>query len=357
MPMPIPVQTITPGRSLPLSLGNPLSVAALVLYNQSPNELTVIYGSGGLTIPPYVGDCIYLNDSNYSGQITITPTSLSSAANAPSSVVTGYTYAAGETVRGTFPVNLGQLTNVGNGSLPVTSAQAVINDGNAPLTTVVEATQTGQTTSSLKMLNDGTVLVAPLSAGALLDAIDITPGGAVTKATGVFGDSANPANWLFHGIADQVPASGVQSGALAAGVTVTAAQVGTGYPAADIAAGTLVGGVHLTSLTSDGGALTSDGSGNLTAATVTTKTVYAKPTASNDAIFVYRTTGTLAETIGDNGSGFYIYDQVNGGFALEGITKTANVMTDRNTTVQANRIFTGTTTPTSPAIGDIWCNA
>ncbi len=122
--------------------------------------------------------------------------------------------------------------------------------------------------------------------------------------------------------------------------------------AANVAAGTLVSGVDLTSISSDGGTITSNGSGTLQA-----KILQAKPTASSDAIFIYTDTGTLTETLGDNGGGFYVYDQVNAGYALKGIQKGKNVMTTRSGALQANQIFTGTSTPSSPNTGDIWVDA
>jgi hypothetical protein len=70
----------------------------------------------------------------------------------------------------------------------------------------------------------------------------------------------------FHGPADSansVAPGNITSGTLAAGVTVPFAQVTSGYPAGNIGSGTLASGVHLTSINSDGGNVTSDGSGNM----------------------------------------------------------------------------------------------
>ncbi len=322
MPTPIPTQTVTAGQTFQLDLGGPQLVGALVLYNQSPLELNVSYG-GGITIPPFVGDAVYLNNSNYSGTITITPTAISSANNAPSSIITGYTFAPGEPIHGTFPVSLGQLVNVGNGSLPVTSAQAVINDGNAAGTTVVEATQVGQSSSSLFADNSGDFFVKPLSAGTLLEAIYVTAGNATNKASGVFGDVNNPGLWLFHGTADQVPAAGVQ-------------------------VGTMVGGVAMSYIDSDAGLITSSGSGFL----------QIHPTAGYDAIELISKAGTAYTCFigyGDNtygaGVGLYAYDTAGAGFVFSAGTK-SSITFGGNVTAGGGSVYT--TAVAGKAAGDLY---
>lgn len=90
--------------------------------------------------------------------------------------------------------------------------------------------------------------------------------------------------------------------------------------------------------------------------TIAGKTLTLKPTANNDAIVLCDSAGTIGAAIGNASTGFYVYDEIGGAFALQGITKTANVMTNRSGTVQANTVFTGTSTPTAHQVGDIWLN-
>jgi hypothetical protein len=59
------------------------------------------------------------------------------------------------------------------------------------------------------------------------------------------------------------------------------------------------------------------------------------------------------------GSGFYIFDSLQNGFILHGLNSNANVMTFNTNGLGpvAQRIFTGTVTPTGATNGDIWINA
>lgn len=249
-------QSITAGQSVPVSAGSRSTVGAVVLFNESNTLIRVAWGGSAQWLPAWTGEVFYMNqDPGFTGTFTLVASTISSSGSAPSNIVAGQIYAPGEHVPGTYPVALVRQTNIGNGSLPVSQVQTVINDGSAAGTSVVEATQFGQATSSLSLKNDGTALLAPVSNGALLDVLQVTPGGAAAAATGSFGDAANPGNWALHGVADEVPASGVQAGTLGAGVAV---------PAANVQAGTLGSGVALTKISSDGGTINSDGFGNLT---------------------------------------------------------------------------------------------
>lgn len=82
----------------------------------------------------------------------------------------------------------------------------------------------------------------------------------------------------------------------------------------------------------DSGNITSDGAGNLTmgnltmgnlvaSGAVTANTVTLKPTASNDAIILYDSAGAVTAAIGNSSTGFYLYDEVGGGFAIQNLTK------------------------------------
>lgn len=261
----LPVQTLAAGASITVSAGSAGTVGAVVLYNESPNLVRVTWAGSSRWLPAWSGDVFYVNQApGFTGSFVLTAQSISSASNAPSTVIVGIAYAPGEPIPGTYPVALMRQTNVGNSTLPTTAAQSVINDGNAAGATVVEATQSGQTTSSLNLENNGAALLAPVSNGVLLSALVVTPGDASTAATGSFGDSANPTNWALHGVADQVPPAGIQTGTLPAGVTVPAANISGSIPSATDATNLTGGTLTATGAASlDSGVITTDGAGNM----------------------------------------------------------------------------------------------
>ncbi len=65
----------------------------------------------------------------------------------------------------TYPSSMVRQTNVGN-SIPVsTAANTLVNDGNAGGTQIVEATESGQTLSTVSLTNDGTLTLGNKGAG------------------------------------------------------------------------------------------------------------------------------------------------------------------------------------------------
>lgn len=157
--------------------------------------------------------------------------------------------------------------NIGNQSLNVSSVPELVNDGNNPNTTIIEATPSDQTGSALIVRNDGSAQWDILSASSQLQVLEVIRGDHVNaKATVVLGDVNDYTITSVYGTAEyanNVPAGGISgiipSGQIGVGYPATdlsgnlpssqisgiipASQISSGYPAGDIAAGALVAGV------------------------------------------------------------------------------------------------------------------
>lgn len=238
------------------------------LYNESGYLLQVtIPGYGSDYLPAWTGD-VWPLPPTFGGSVTVTPQSISSATGAPSSLVTATGYGKGERVPGQFPVSLARQVAVGN-QVSTTTNPSVQNDGNAAGTSVVEATQSGNTGgSNVSLLNDGTFTLAQWASSTLTKLLQVIPGAATALKLGSAAttvetlgnaqvDGALTVTGAIHGTADNasaVPAAGVAAGTLGAGVIVPAANVSgtvgsassaSSVPATGVTAGNLPSTVNV----------------------------------------------------------------------------------------------------------------
>ena len=137
-----------------------------------------------------------------------TPKNISSATSSPSSEALITCYTIGDVVVGHYPASLTRQTNIGNGVINTASTATLVNDGAAANTQIIESTPAGQSSSAFAFDNMGNITLRTLdnNVWAVVLSIVQNASGAATK--------------LFHGTTDNVPATGVTSGALGAGVTV-----------------------------------------------------------------------------------------------------------------------------------------
>lgn len=201
----LPQQTLTAGVATPVACGG--YATGVLIANESSLSLQVSFGSFSAWLPAWTIDYYDLTTIAANGNITLTPSMLSSAINAPSSVALLTVLAAGDKLTGTYPCALNRQTNLGNGSIATTTTNTLINDGSAAGTQIIETTPTGEATSAFVVDNSGNLTLRTLNSNVWAVILSIISGG------------ASPATALFHGIADNVPATGVTAGALPAGVT------------------------------------------------------------------------------------------------------------------------------------------
>ena len=258
-----------------LQTGQPIGVRAgrptLRLYNESGVGLQIALGVSSDRLPAGAWVDVKLNGEN-----KLIWTAEYVLAGAPVSLLLGTLYEAGEAIPqiptlGNSPIGIG-------GTVATTTGQSVKNDGNAPGTAVVEATPSDQASASVTINNDASGFLKVLSANVLRVILSVVRGNSgAGKATVQLGDAGDTSITTLYGtvgagsvvpaatVAGTLPAAQVGSGYPAGSIagTLPASQVGSGYPAADVAAGTLASGVDLTTLNSDAGKLTSDGSGSV----------------------------------------------------------------------------------------------
>lgn len=256
----------------------------LVLYNESGCGLNITFPEmGSSTFIPAGG---WRQFTLYGGITHATYEVEYALANAGVSKLVGVYYNAGEA--GTAPGILGNSPlNVAN-TIQTAGGTNVKDDTDPPGKSIIEATPTDQTASSWAMNNDASGFLQILSAGVLRKIFNFVRGNATTtKATVTLGDSGDPSILVLYGTATQAYATGLQSGAIPAGVTLAATQLTAGalpagvtlaptqlssgqvasgvtVPAGQVTGGTLPAGVLLTEITSDSSSITSDGGGTLT---------------------------------------------------------------------------------------------
>lgn len=142
-------------------------------------------------------------------------TPLSSQINPPSTIIIGEAYAPGEPVPESLP-NYDRLSNVGNQTLPTASTPALVNDGNAPNTEIIEATPSDQQASSWDFNNDGSGFLQVLSSGVLRNVLAIIRGNLTQEAQVTFGDPNDITMTTIHGTCDNAATAGQASSAVSA---------------------------------------------------------------------------------------------------------------------------------------------
>lgn len=202
----LPVETVAAGGYVDVGAGTSRTAATIVLYNESPNLVMVQWGASSMWLPAWTGDRFDMAlDAGYNGNFRLVGQSISTATGAPSSVVMGNVYAAGEHIPGTFPVALVRQTNLGN-SVPVsTSTNQVINDGNAAGTQVLEATPTGAGGSQAIITNQGAATlgggnVTLDTAGNLAGLASLSSDGGAVVSNGSGSLTAVAFNGRIHGV-------------------------------------------------------------------------------------------------------------------------------------------------------------
>lgn len=170
---------VSPGQQYTVPVGSTATVGAVVIANESPYALRVNSGASTQWIVAQTADIVLCNSMGFSGTLTIsTDNYLTNADSAPSFLIYLTTFAPGETIPGQYPAPLMRLAS-GSGGV----ANAIVNDGNSIGTNIIESTPAGSTQSYWLARNDGTLQVWALSNNVITEVINLTPGSSSVAAS------------------------------------------------------------------------------------------------------------------------------------------------------------------------------
>ena len=250
-----------------MSVGAADSGSKILLYNESPVNLTLDFFNGNQSIL-HAWEARYWTLDGDTKQIEWYISASLNVTNPPISIIIGELYRPDEKVEGAYPMALIRQASVGNpGGLATTSSgTTIVNDGNAAGVSIIETTVSGQTSSSVTLTNDALMKLAVVVAGMLVQVLKTSTTdpllqlGAVSHLVEILGNltvdgnttltgtttltgavtATNPANAIVAssvpggGVtgtvanatnAASVPASGIRNGALPTGVTIAGSQV------------------------------------------------------------------------------------------------------------------------------------
>lgn len=207
-------------------------IGKIVVWNESNWALDVTFTDGTTDLAPAWTATIF-NLLGPSGKITWTQDTQLTASTPPISKVWVVAYRNNEAIPGVFPLALVRQANLGNSVNLSTSTTSLVNDANALATQIIESTPTGAASSTISVLNDGTVVLKGDVAGVLTALLQTIPGAAAGASSVKLGDAARTVEVLG---ALQVDGNADTTGTL-----------------------TIDGASSL-----DNGQITSDGTGNLT---------------------------------------------------------------------------------------------
>ena len=149
------VQIFDPGTQTGDTFSIPQSSASgkFVIWNESNINLQIALQNGHSA---YVPAWTAVKFCGYTGNVNVTwqQQTVLQATSAPISQVVVVAYESQEDP-GTFPMALTRQSNVGNAIVNVSTATALVNDGNAAPQTIVEATVSGDAQSAVKLTNNG----------------------------------------------------------------------------------------------------------------------------------------------------------------------------------------------------------
>lgn len=245
--------------------------AQLAVFNESPYVIVLQINGITQNISPWLGRLIILPTITY--QISLTRGTALNSGSPPISDFYVECYAPGEPIAEQFPITLVRQANIGN-SVAVTNTQAIVNDGNAAGTSIIEATPASQGASSWALNNDASGFLQVLSANVLRKILNVVRGNTgAGHAVVDIGDTGDKAMMTYHGT--------------------------------------------LETISSDVGTVTSDGSGNVTAKSLTLQAPAGNP---NNDLFLKSTDGTGESAIGAlSGSvPFFVFDAIGGDFVIQG---------------------------------------
>lgn len=187
MPTPLTPVTLTPGITSPTPLINLGAIQAVKLTNGSPFDLTVTgFGAsgGGLIVPAGMEYMLHAEDGN-DGYLSILPVNNNNVTG--TGVANLVVYLVNERLpKGSWPATVPvQIVQA-----KVSTVTVLVNDGNALGTQIIESTPSGAASSTISILNDGTVTIKGDVAGVLTTLLQLVPGAAGGASSVVLSDAS-----------------------------------------------------------------------------------------------------------------------------------------------------------------------
>lgn len=253
-----------------ISVGSANEGSKILLYNLSIVNIQISFENGSTAL-------LHAGEANYWILDGTTPTldwaqySILNTYQAAISQVTGTVYNPHEEITGTYPMSLTYQLNIGN-AIPVSTAtNSIINDGNAPATPIVEATPSGDSSSTVQLSNSG---VFKLGNATHPGSFSTDNGKVSTDGSGNLTVQGHASLDNTHIVTDgsgnitqvkAITSTGniTTSGTITSSSTVNANGAGTGL---SVANNETVGGTLTVNgaISTDAGSITSDGVGDLT---------------------------------------------------------------------------------------------
>ncbi len=176
------------GSTATFVAGYPTGVFQMLVHNESNQNLKLSWGSNSVYAKAWEVSyfCVQSNQSviNWSIQSTLT------GGAGPISQVLVEVYGPNEQIVGTYPVAINRNIAIGNSLNVATSTTSLVNDSNTVGTQIIESTPTGALSSTISVLNDGTVVIQGDVAGVLTALLATIPGAAAGASSLQLGDAA-----------------------------------------------------------------------------------------------------------------------------------------------------------------------
>lgn len=155
MSIPLAVTTLTPSVPVNIPIKNVATIQALKLSNSSPYDLTISgFGVKGQEIVPGGTEYRLYAEQENQGFLLIVPVDNTQAGG--TGFINIVLYGMDEPLpKGNWPVAIPTQKVTAK----VTSVTNLINDGNAAGTQIIEATPSGDSSSAVSVLNDGTLVL------------------------------------------------------------------------------------------------------------------------------------------------------------------------------------------------------
>lgn len=236
--------TMVPGIPQAIPIDNPQTLQAIKLSNTSPFNVYTS-GIGGQGVQHIAAGVEVWLDAKIENQGTLTLTANNDYNINGTGVVILNIYSIGETLpQGHWPVTIPvQIVQA-----KVSTVTTLVNDGSSVGTQVIEMTPAGAASSTVSILNDGTVVIKGDVATVLTTLLQLIPGAAAAASSVKLGDAARTVEilgkLLVDGTTELKGATTVDAG----GLNVSAGGIG------------VIGASSL-----DSGSILTDGNGNFTA--------------------------------------------------------------------------------------------
>lgn len=179
------VVTVTPGVTANVSLQSVQNIQAVKVTNGTPFDLDYTgVGAASIVVIPAGLEYMFYADQERSGNISILPVNNNNITG--TGVVNITIFLIGDQIpKGTWPATVPTQTV----QAKVSTVTTLVNDGSAVGTQIIESTPAGAASSTISILNDGTVTIKGDVAAVLTALLQLIPGAAAGASSVKLADS------------------------------------------------------------------------------------------------------------------------------------------------------------------------